>query len=237
MATNMNQAQSSKSEPTQPTHAVASVATAPVVITRRRIDAVLVGLGVIILLVLGTSAALLTWGSTFSGNYVRDELASQHIRFGSAKSLEDEGRADLTKYADQKLDSGVKAQAYASYINGHLTKIGKGLTYAELATPERQAKLDVKTAVDTSQPQAKVDELQTTADGITETRNTLFKGETLRGLLLTAYAWSMVGRIAGFAAIGAIIAAGLTAILVIFGVNHLVTNRSPSLALTRLPPA
>ena len=52
-------------------------------------------------------------------------------------------------------------------------------------------------AVAAGQPQAQVDALQAKADAITDNRNTLFKGETLRGLLLSAYAWSTVGMIAG----------------------------------------
>jgi hypothetical protein len=68
--------------------------------------------------------------------------------------------------------------------------------------------------------QAKVDELQATADGITGQRNTLFKGETLRGLLLSAYAWSTVGMIAGIAAIAAFAAAAIMLVLVGLGVVH-----------------
>jgi hypothetical protein len=232
-----NTARHTKADLSADTKHLANSASTPIVITRHRIDALLVGLGVVLMLVLATSAALLTWGSTFSGNYVRDELASQHISFGSSQSLTDEGRQDLVKYADQKLDSGVKAQAYASYINGHLAKIGDGLTFSEMGATERKAKLDVQTALDAKEPQTKIDALQTRADGITETRNTVFKGETLRGLLLSAYAWSMVGRIAGLAAIGAVIATGLVAILVIFGINHLVTNRSRIVPTMLLPPA
>ena len=51
-------------------------------------------------------------------------------------------------------------------------------------------------------------------------RNTLFKGETLRGLLLSAYAWSTVGMIAGIAAIGAFIAAAVMGVLVALGIVH-----------------
>jgi hypothetical protein len=207
---------------------------APIVVTRQRIDAVLVGFGVVLIGVLAVSAALLNWGSSFSRNYVRDELAAQKITFASAETLKAEGREDLVKYAGQKLDSGVKAQAYASYIDGHLGKIGDGLTFSEMGTAERQAKLDVQVALDAKQPKVTVDALQTRADSISETRNSLFKGETLRGLLLSAYAWSTVGRIAGFAAIGAIVATGLVTILVILGINHLLSNRL--LALRRPMP-
>ena len=197
-----------------------------VAVTRRRIDHVLIGMGVVAIVVLAVAASLLTWGSSFSNNYVRDELGSQNISFANASSLTKEGRQDLLKYAEAKLDTGQEAQAYASYINGHLKTIGNGQTFADLGTPERVAKLKVQEAKDTKQPQGTIDALQADATKITQTRDSLFKGETLRGLLLSAYAWSTVGRIAGLAALGAVVAAGLMAILVIFGVNHLRTNPS-----------
>ena len=62
--------------------------------------------------------------------------------------------------------------------------------------------------------------MQAKADVVTAQRNTLFKGETLRGLLLSAYAWSTVGMIAGIAAIGAFVAAGVMAVLVVAGLVH-----------------
>jgi len=70
--------------------------------------------------------------------------------------------------------------------------------------------------------------LQAKADGVTAQRNTLFKGETLRGLLLSAYAWSTVGMIAGIAAIGAFIAAAMMAILSVLGIVHY--RRTPKTA-------
>jgi hypothetical protein len=124
------------------------------------------------------------------------------------------------KFADHKLDTGKEAEGYASFINGHLAKIAAGATYADLGTPESAAKADVTAAVDAGKPQATIDQLQAKADGITAQRNTLFKGETLRGLLLSAYAWSTVGMIAGFAAIGAYLAAALMAALVVLGMIH-----------------
>lgn len=193
-----------------------------VALTRGRIDQVLIGMGLVAVIVLTAAASLLTWGSSFTSDYVSDELSSQNITFGTRASLEKEGREDLLSYAGEKLDTGQEAQAYASFIDGHLTAIGKGKTFADLGIPERAAKLELQEAKDTNQPQATIDALQANAAQITQTRDTLFKGETLRGLLLTAYAWSTVGRIAGIAGIGAIIAAGLMAILVILGISHLV---------------
>ncbi|CAN5578608.1 hypothetical protein BH10ACT2_BH10ACT2_23310 [soil metagenome] len=196
-------------------------ATATVAMKRRTVDTVLISFGVLAALVFAVAGALLTWGSNFADDYVGKELSSQNITFPSAAALEGQGRGDLVKYADSKLDTGDEAEAYASYINGHLQDVADGLTYAELGDVESAAKADVTAAKDAGKSQEEIDGLQATADKITGQRNTLFKGETLRGLLLSAYAWATVGTIAGYAAIGAFVAAGLMALLVILGFVHL----------------
>lgn len=195
--------------------------TPVVAVKRRTIDRVLVGIGLLAIAVLATAGGLLTWGNSFSSNYVDDELASQHISFPSAEALTTEGRTDLLGYASQKLDTGTEAQAYAGYINGHLAKIGGGLSYAELGVPESAAKAATQAAVTAQKPQAEIDGLKAKATAISDQRNTLFKGETLRGLLLSAYAWSTVGRIAGIAAIVAFAATALMTILVALGFVHM----------------
>jgi hypothetical protein len=200
----------------------ATRALGPVVTLRRpKIDRVLIGIGLVTTIVLATAGGLLTWGSRFSSNYVGDELSSQNITFPSADALTQQGRTDLLGFADQKLHTGAGAQAYASFINGHLQKIAAGATYADLGAPETAANAAVTAAVAASAPAAQLDALKATAATVSNQRNTLFKGETLRGLLLSAYAWSTVGRIAGLAALGAFIAAALMAILVGLGLVHL----------------
>jgi hypothetical protein len=193
---------------------------ATIPLTRRTIDSVLIGVGALAAVAFVVAGALLTWGSQFADDYVGDELSSQNITFPDAESLTAEGRDDLLKYAGQDLDTGEEAEAYASYIDGHLTGIADGATYAELGAVERAARGDVTAATEAGEPQATIDELQATADDISDQRNSLFKGETLRGLLLSAYAWATVGMIAGYAAIGAFIAAGLMGVLVVLGVIH-----------------
>jgi hypothetical protein len=207
----------------------ASSITAPVVALKRRtIDSVLIGFGVVAMAAFAVAGGLLMWGHNFSSNYVTKELSSQNITFPSADALVKGERADLVKFADQKVDTGKEAEGYASFINGHLQKTAGGATYADLGATESAAKADVKTAVDAGKPQATIDELQAKADGITGQRNTLFKGETLRGLLLSAYAWSTVGDIAGYAAFAAFIAAGIMAVLVGLGLIH--HRRTPKTA-------
>jgi hypothetical protein len=209
----------------QPDVTVAAVSPKTVAVRRRTIDGVLISIGVLAAIVLAVAGALLTWGHNFATDYVHDELASQNITFPAADALTTEGRADLAKWGGHTVDTGKEAEAYASYINGHLAEVADGATYADLGAVERAAKADVQTAKDAAQPQATVDELQAKADGITNQRNTLFKGETLRGLLLTAYAWSTIGTIAGIAAIVALVAAAVMFVLVVLGIVHLV--RSP----------
>ena len=199
-----------------------------VAVKRRTIDKVLISIGILASVVFAVAGGLLLWGHNFASNYVGDELSSQHISFPSAQALTDGGRADLVKFADQQVNTGKEAEGYASFINGHLQDVAEGATYADLGAPESAAKADVKTAVDAGKPAATVAELQAKADAITGQRNTLFKGETLRGLLLSAYAWSTVGMIAGIAALGAFIAAAMMAVLSILGIIHY--RRTPKTA-------
>jgi hypothetical protein len=226
----MSTATIERARPIEPVGTVdhVSVAEPVVALKRRTIDSVLIGFGVVATATFVVAGGLLMWGHNFSSDYVSDELSSQNISFPSAAELTEEGRTDLVQYADQQVDTGTEAQAYASFINGHLEGIADGATYADLGAIESAAKADVTAAIDAGQPQAQIDTLQATADEISGQRNSLFKGETLRGLLLSAYAWSTVGMIAGIAAIGAFIAAALMAILVALGVVH--HRRTPKTA-------
>jgi hypothetical protein len=188
-------------------------------VRRRSVDKVLISMGVIAAIVFAAAGALLMWGSNFATDYVHDELSSQKVFFPPAAALKEEGRTDLLAHAGQQVTTGSEAQAYASFINGHLQKIGNGKTYAQIDDRgATQAVVDAKAA---GAPAAKVAKLQATADQLTAQRDTLFKGETLRGLLLTSYAWATIGRIAMIAAWTAFAGAVVMAALVIAGLFHL----------------
>lgn len=197
-----------------------SAAEPVVALKRRTIDSVLIGVGAVATVAFVVAGALLMWGSSFAADYVDDELSSQNISFPPAESLQEEGRTDLLKYAGEDVNTGPEAEAYASFINGHLEGIADGATYADLGTPEREANAAVEAAKADGASEATVAELEGEAAAITGQRNTLFKGETLRGLLLTAYAWSTVGRIAGIAAIAAFVAGAVMLVLVLMGFRH-----------------
>jgi hypothetical protein len=189
-------------------------------IRRRTVDTVLIAAGALVALVLIVAGALLTWGSNFADDYVSDELTSQNIFFPDAASLEDEGRGDLVQFADQQVTTGVEAEAYASYIGGHLDETAGGATYADLGGPQREARAALEEAQASGADEETIAELEATAAELTSQRDSLFRGETLRGLLLSTFAWSTIGRIAGIAAIAAFVAAGAMIVLVILGIVH-----------------
>lgn len=203
-----------------PAPSIAFDTKAVIAFRRRTVDKFLVAVGGVATVAFVVAGALLMWGSGFADEYVGDELRSQSVVFPPAEALEAEGRTDLLKYAGEPVDSGVEAEAYASYIDGHLAGIADGLTYAELGAVERQAQAAVTAAVSEGAPASEVEVLQAESDRVTAQRDTLFKGETLRGLLLTAYAWSTVGAIAGYAAVAAFAAAAVMAVLVVLGAVH-----------------
>jgi hypothetical protein len=209
--------------PAEATPSTSGQPTAPsdaVTVRRRTIDMVLIVAGIVMTAVLAAAGLLLNWGSNFAEDYVHDELASQNIYFPDAASLQAQGRDDLVSYAEQQVTTGSEAEAYASFINGHLEGIADGATYAELGTPQNEARDALATAQENGEDDQTIAELQATVDQITDQRDSLFRGETLRGLLLSTFAWSTIGRIAGIAATVAFIAAGLMLVLVVLGVVH-----------------
>jgi hypothetical protein len=152
--------------------------------------------------VLAVAGGLLLWGHNYIHNEVSSQLAAQKIFFPPADSpaIAAPEFAAMHQYAGQQLTTGPQAQVYADhFIANHLLKIGGGKTYAELST-----------------------QLQTdpTNAELAKTVQTMFQGETLRGLLLSSYAFWTIGTIAGWAALAAFIGAGILLILSIIGLIH-----------------
>ena len=212
--------------PVEPVPTNGTKTTAPdqvektVTVRRRTVDTLLVATGVVVSAVLIAAGVLLTWGNNFAEDYVGDELTAQHINFPDQATLQDEGRTDLVQYAAEQVTTGSEAEAYASYIDGHLAKIADGATYADMGPTVRAAQDAVTAAQDAGKDGTTIANLQATADELSGQRDSLFKGETLRGLLLSTFAWSTIGRIAGIAAIVAFVAAGVMLVLVIAGLIH-----------------
>ncbi len=191
---------------------------------RRTIDLVLIGFGVIAAIVFAAAGGLLMWGSNFAEDYVHDELSSQNVVFPDAASLRDDGRDDLVKYADQQVTTGAEAEAYASLIATHMEGIAGGKTYSEI--DDRGAAQAVTDAQERGASPEEIAELQATANQLKGQRDSLFRGETLRGLLLTSFAWGRVGEIAAIAAWVAFAGAAVMTALVIAGIFHLVRGHT-----------
>ena len=163
----------------------------------------IVSLQVIVVLVLGFCAGFAFWSSSFINGMVHDELVAQKISFPPASEIKAGGALDpaefsqeIRNYAGQQVDNGDKARVYANdFIGVHLTKVANGQTYSQVSAASLA---DPKNATLAAQA------------------NTLFKGETLRGLLLNAYGWSQVGLYAFFAAIGLTVAAIATLATLVF---------------------
>jgi hypothetical protein len=193
----------------------------PIPVTRRRVDHLLMGLGAVMTVVMLAAGGLLLWGAEFAQNYVHDQLAAQDITFGSKDSLDAEGRGDLDTFAGQQVTTGKQAEAYASYIAGHIAKASGGKTYSELGGPQRAAVQAVADAKARGASDSDVTSLQNTATQLTQQRDTVFEGEMLRGTLLNAYAWATVGLIAEIAAVVAFVGAAVMAVFLLLGYVHL----------------
>lgn len=191
----------------------------PIPVTRRRIDHLLIGAGVVAAIVLAIAGGLLTWGSNFAEDYVGDELSAQNITFPPTEALVEEGRDDLAKYGGEQVTTGEQAEAYASFIQGHVENTAGGLTYSEI--PDRAAQTALQEAIESGAPEAEIAELEQEATTLSQQRDTVFKGEMLRGTLLNAYAWSTMGTIAGIAATAAFAAAAVMLVLSAAGAMHL----------------
>ncbi|MEX2256878.1 MAG: hypothetical protein WEC34_15675 [Acidimicrobiia bacterium] len=171
-----------------------------------------------LLLVLGF---VLTSNANFAKDYVKDQLTEQNIVFTQEKFLtpEEKQASCLTDYAGEQLTTGKQAECYANeYIGLHVTKVADGKTYADLGTPQRELQAKVEAAEKANDPDLPA--LQADLDKITGQRETLFKGETLRGLLLTSYGFSVFGVKGGDAATICYIVAGLLFLLSIAGFVH-----------------
>jgi hypothetical protein len=138
------------------------------------------GLGVALLV----AGGLVLWGSAYVHNTVQGQLASQQIYFPPAAAFAHAKAGteitpsmipSVSQYAGQQLLTGQQAEAYADhFIAVHIANMAGGKTYSQLSTES------------IAQPG------NTTLAG---TVSTVFKGETLRSMLLNAYGWWKVSQI------------------------------------------
>ena len=173
------------------------------------------GLGVFLLI----AAGLLNWGATFASGTVASQLEAQAIMIPADNGDPKADAATLAFFKDngnKVMSTGKQAQMYADhYIGFHLSAMP---TYAEATALARSA--TAAAAMDPTNPDAQA--ALTKANAAVET---VFKGESLRGMLLNAYAFGTLGMIAGIAAKVTLVGALVMFLFVFAGVRHI--RRTP----------
>jgi hypothetical protein len=171
---------------------------------RRTFDALLTAGGLIVATVLVAAGGLLMWANSFVEDQVTTQLSAQQIYFpeaGTESANDPAVKEYIAPYLGQQLTTGEQARVYADhYIAAHIEGMTGGKTYAQLSTESRANPEDEELAA----------LVQTT-----------FRGETLRGLLLNAFAFWQMGQIAFFGAVAAFAGAALMTLLSILGAIHL----------------
>ena len=138
------------------------------------------------MMVVGSLAVV---GGHYDKQVVHDQLAPQKIFFPKPAT-----NPGLAAYAGQQVLTGKQAKLYAQkQIGVDLTKVAGGKTYSQVSA-------------------------EWIAGGMKNTtlageRTTLFMGETLNGLLLNAWGWSVIGGIATLAGLILILLGGALFVL------------------------
>ena len=173
------------------------------------------GLGVVLL----AAGGLLLWGSAYIHNTVQGQLAAQQITFPPAAAFaHPKAGTEITpsmipsvsQYAGQQLLTGQQAEAYADhFIAVHIANMAGGKTYAQLSTESLAQPNNTQLAA---------------------TVNTVFKGETLRSMLLNAYGWWKVSQITYIISLVAFGLGTVSFLGGIFGFASLRRDRKPAVA-------
>ncbi|HET8689841.1 MAG TPA: hypothetical protein VFL81_00140 [Candidatus Saccharimonadales bacterium] len=172
---------------------------------RSMLDKLISSTGLIIAVLLLAAAGGLFYAHNFIHGQVHDQLAAEQISFPAAdspalKSLPEADRNAMSQYAGQQLLTGAQAEVFADhYIAVHLKNIGGGQTYSALSAASMANPSD----------QALAGKVQT-----------VFRGETLRGLLLNAYAFDTMASVAYIAAFVSAVTGLILLILALFGFRH-----------------
>jgi len=175
---------------------------------RRAFDSVMSTAGALIAVLLLVAGGLLIWAHAFIDSNVHTQLAAQQIEFPAAGSpglkADPEITRFVTPYAGKTVTDGAQAEVFADhYIAVHLREIGQGKTYSQISSEFLQMK-----------------PTDPNYQKVAGQRQALFMGETLRGLLLNAYAFGKMGQIALIAAIVSFVGAAAFGLLSFLGFRH-----------------
>src|ERR1700722_13757820 len=176
---------------------------------RKTFDMLLSAGGLVVVVVLIVAGSLLTWGTHYINSNVRNQLAAQQIFFPPASACAHAKAGteitpsmipSVSQYAGEQLTTGAQAGVYANdFIAVHLSEMPYGGVYAKASAAAQASPTNTVIAGEVA---------------------TIFKGTTLRGLLLEAYGFGQMGQIAGDASLASFLLAGLMLVLVGFGLLH-----------------
>jgi hypothetical protein len=188
---------------------------------RKNFDKIVTAVGFGLTVFLFVAAGLLNWGASFASDSVKSQLENQNISFPAAEAMPEATKGQLAKWAEMKVTTGEMARDYSDlYIWEHMkgsaiAAVGKPATYSEVSGMYMGL---VRGGSTDKEQIAKLGEL----------RQTLFMGNTLRGMLLEAYAFGTMGVIAGYGAIAALVGGIVMLLLSIAGLLHI--RRTPDSA-------
>lgn len=170
----------------------------------------IITLQVVLVAVLAFAAGFMFWGSSYVHSTITSQLKAQQIVFPSAGSAEITPKAltpkggtiaqgrfnsqQMNRYAGQTLTNGNQAKVWAdSFIAVHLSEMGMTYSQASTASMKNPNNANLQTLV-----------------------ATIFKGTTLRGMLLNSYGWWQVGDYTGMAAVLATLGAVVVFLTLVF---------------------
>lgn len=188
---------------------------------RKNFDKIVTAVGFGLTVFLFVAAGLLNWGASFASDSVKSQLENQNISFPAVDAMPEATKGKLAKWAEKKVTTGEMARDYSDlYIWEHMkgsaiAALGKPATYSEVSGMYMGL---VRGGSPDKEQIAKLGEL----------RQTLFMGNTLRGMLLEAYAFGTMGVIAGYGAIAALVGGVVMLLLSIAGLMHI--RRTPESA-------
>lgn len=160
------------------------------------------------------AAGFMFYQGTFITQQISDELASQKISFPAATEIKTGGALDpavfpkeIRDLAGQQVDNGYKARIYAQdFIRIHEQKIANGETYSTMGGKIAAVSAQIAATPRTDPAYADLQKQLATMNG---QRDTLFKGDMLRGALLNSYGWWTFGTYLVYGALAALAAAAL----------------------------
>jgi hypothetical protein len=217
---------------------------------RRTLDFIFSGGGLLLAILLLVLGFVLADEAAFAKDYVKEQLSEQRITFAEADKLTDEeknwkeGSKCLTEYAGQLMTTGKQAECYANYfIAMHMRRSAANAavdgqkmgwdneTYATMGAIRTAAAAELAAAKEKGDKAAET-LAQKKVDAATSLRSTFQTGETLRGLLLTSYGFSIFGEKAALVSTVCYIIGGLLIVLSVAGFIHAFLTPPDKVVLT-----